>query len=424
MLAVVPAAVILLRDPRLSGRLSVDNPRFAHEPLVVSDAGRPRILRFVHPGDGAPHFGLVVQASQGFPEAVLDITGRWPELGGSFAGFCTANGFDRADQALASWQAGERELERIGLAADALADVVLPPVDLSLDQINLGERVVVGVGLNFSDHALEAGESPAESFAFAKAVEPTSPYAPIRLQTPPGAPPSTRPLADYEVELAMVLLEDVDLERLPSDPAEMDSRVAWLGANDVSERWSIVVHGDAGFTAGKSLPGYLPLGPWMVHGRHLALASGAADLRLWLLVEEALPHPGGSWRQLASTGSMVRRPLEVLRLLAAIHRESVRPDPSGIPRGIVAEREGRPVLPAGSLVLMGTPEGTAVEAPTAWDKARLIARANLSTERARRRFAAHLDREREALGFLAAGDVVESCVEGLGCQRWAVVADE
>jgi hypothetical protein len=154
----------------------------------------------------------------------------------------------------------------------------------------------------------------------------------------------------------------------------------------------------------------------MVHGRHLPVASGAMPLGLALSVEEA--DGGHHGRQLGSSERWIRGPLEVLKMLAELHAQSVRPDRTGTPRR-VAPAEGT-VLPRGSLVLTGTPTGTAIEAPRGLDRLRLLLLGRFSAHGAREAFLDHCLRHRDDMGFLEPGDRVETTIEHLGRQIWRI----
>ena len=142
-------------------------------------------------------------------------------------------------------------------------------------------------------------------FLFPKPAAPTRPYA--RVHAPAGVT-----LLDYEVELAFVLLEDVD----PFDPPSREAllaKSAFFLSNDVSDREAIVrnVSGPGtGFVEGKGQPGFMPAGPWMVRGTELfsaVEACGADGLGLRLSVDdEAEP------RQSASTARMILAPHELV----------------------------------------------------------------------------------------------------------------
>lgn len=107
-------------------------------------------------------------------------------------------------------------------------------------------------------------------------------------------------------------------------------------------------------------------------------------------------------------------------MIEEIRGQSVRPDSIGTPRGVALDDGGRAFLPKGSIVLTGTPHGTAIEAPSGTDSLRLFMLGNLSRTGARVAFAAHCARKRRTMGFLSPGDVVDSHITALGRQRWVV----
>lgn len=114
---------------------------------------------------------------------------------------------------------------------------------------------LIGIGLNYRDHAAEARMAePGEPVVFAKHTGSLA---------GPGDPlpyPAYTAKLDWEVELA------VAIGRVAADVAEQDalSHVAgYLTANDISARdWQLERGGQWG--KGKSAPGFCPLGPWLV----------------------------------------------------------------------------------------------------------------------------------------------------------------
>jgi 2,4-diketo-3-deoxy-L-fuconate hydrolase len=112
---------------------------------------------------------------------------------------------------------------------------------------------VFGIGLNYRDHAAEAGlplpDRPATFTKFPTCI--TGPYADVSL---PSA------AVDWEVELVVV----IGVRAYRVGEAAAWSHVAGLTVGqDVSER---VVQWAAGgqFSLGKSFPGFGPMGPWLV----------------------------------------------------------------------------------------------------------------------------------------------------------------
>ena len=118
-----------------------------------------------------------------------------------------------------------------------------------------GVGKLIGIGLNYSDHAAESGmEVPGEPIVFMKATSAISgPYDDVEL--PAGADK-----VDWEVELAFV----IGARAKNVSKADALSHVAgYLIVNDVSERaWQAERQGQ--WTKGKSHDTFAPMGPWMV----------------------------------------------------------------------------------------------------------------------------------------------------------------
>lgn len=419
-LAALAAAALRLRD---RAGLRKGNPRHWRDLPAREEPAEPRLLRFLD-ASNTPAWGLVVAMRDGYPQAALPLALALPGLAGSFDALLDRDGFSAAERLHLAWSAGQIPASQlVAWERSALADRVLPPLDTTIEQLESGQRAVLGVGLNYDDHAEDAGaEADEDGFLFAKLAAPTSAYAAVPLGPARRAGLPFAELVDYEVELAFVLLDEVALDALP-DADTLAGRIAWMQANDVSDRWPILEQGDAGFTLAKSRFGYLPLGPWMVHGRHLdprTAQGGRDEVELSLRVEEAEPHAAGSFRQHASSREMVRGPRAILELAARVWRQSARCDAAGVSRGIVTLVGGRPALPRGTLVLTGTPGGTAIAAPQGLDKVRLLLLGDLSVTRARLAYAEHCIQHRREMGFLSPGDVVDATIGRLGRQRWEV----
>ena len=135
-----------------------------------------------------------------------------------------------------------------------------------------GVGKIVCVGLNYADHAAEAGmPTPAEPVLFMKAVTALSgPHDDVCI--PPGALKT-----DWEVELGIVI--GTRARRVPEADA-LQHVAGYVLANDVSERaWQIERGGQ--WVKGKSHDTFAPIGPW------LATADEVPDphaIDLWLEV--------------------------------------------------------------------------------------------------------------------------------------------
>jgi len=156
LLIVITVSLFLaLRLPRISGGLTIDNPRFEQEPPGNDKRLLPSIVRYVSSlkgHEGKICFGLVLAAQDGAPQQVLNLTAIRPALGSSFATFVGNDGFRLADEmfepAARKRHAGLFET----LDADNLAKILKPPVDVSLSDLEAGKRFIIGVGVNYAQH--------------------------------------------------------------------------------------------------------------------------------------------------------------------------------------------------------------------------------------------------------------------------------
>lgn len=201
------------------------------------------------------------------------------------------------------------------LAAVDPASLPLVPADTRLGVPVAGIRNIVGIGLNYRDHAAEAGMAlPAEPVVFSKHLGALAgPDDPLPL------PVGTSKL-DYEVELAVVI--GANAWQVPE--AEALAHVAgYMTANDVSARdWQIERGGQ--WVKGKSAPGFCPLGPWLVTADQV---PDPQALALWTDVN-------GHRRQNGTTADMV---FGVAHLVSYLSRMMA--------------------LEAGDVILTGTPAG-------------------------------------------------------------------
>jgi 2-keto-4-pentenoate hydratase/2-oxohepta-3-ene-1,7-dioic acid hydratase in catechol pathway len=355
----------------LAGRLGVHDPRrpIGPDDLLPDDEGHkaPRIARFLG-CDGAPHIGLVLESVEGLPRRLLDLTARHgssPRL----IEFVAAGGLELAERELEREAAVDDGTDRVTLERETLPARLLSPVDIDTAEIEAGTRLVVGFGLTFREHRRETGR--ARPFAFPKPTAPTGACAPVSAGRDRDAPVA---LLDYELELGCVAFRDVDLDRLDAvDPA---ADFGYLVVNDVSAREPIVRSRGDGYAHGKGRPTYLPAGPWLVPGTHFTRDAPALR-RMVLTVAEAKGHGEGdglqALRQDARLEDLTLGVRELLALLARRRSLTMR-GPDGRAWPVSVERAGRRILPAGSLLLTGTPGGTAIRSPHASDKAALLVR--------------------------------------------------
>ena len=130
---------------------------------------------------------------------------------------------------------------------------------------------VVCIGLNYADHAAEAGvEVPAQPIVFMKATNTVvGPNDDVLI--PPG---STK--TDYEVEMAIIIGKTC--RYLPDEAAALDAVAGYAVSNDVSER-EYQLERDGQWVKGKSSETFNPLGPYIVTPDE-AGDPGSLDLRL------------------------------------------------------------------------------------------------------------------------------------------------
>lgn len=180
------------------------------------------------------------------------------------------------------------------LAGAVLAD--LPQIDpetlpLVPGNPRLGPPVAqvgkfIGIGLNYADHAAEAGmEPPAMPIVFMKATSSIcGPNDPVYL--PRGAEKG-----DWEVELGVVIGKTA---KYVAEADALDHVAGYCIVNDVSER-AFQMESVGQWTKGKSADTFGPIGPWLVTP-DMAGDPQKLDLSLDL---------NGSRAQTGNTGTMI-----------------------------------------------------------------------------------------------------------------------
>lgn len=182
---------------------------------------------------------------------------RYGDAGAERAGLIDAQGVLR-DLSMLLPDIGPAQLSPRTLAALAAIDTArLPALDgmprLGCPVAGVGK--IVCVGLNYADHAAEAGlPAPSEPVLFMKATSALcGPQDDVRI--PPGAQK-----ADWEVELGIVI------GTRASHVSEADALhhvAGYVLANDVSER-SYQMERGGQWDKGKGYDTFAPLGPWLV----------------------------------------------------------------------------------------------------------------------------------------------------------------
>lgn len=164
----------------------------------------------------------------------------------------------------------------------------LPVVDAAtrLGPCVAGTGKFICIGLNYADHAAEAGmDVPPEPVVFMKATSAIcGPNDPIII-------PRGSEKTDWEVELAVIIGSKA---KYVSEADAMNHVAGYAVANDVSER-AYQIERAGQWTKGKSCDNFGQLGPWLVTGDEVA---DPQDLKLWLSVD-------GETMQDGSTRTMV-----------------------------------------------------------------------------------------------------------------------
>lgn len=277
---------------------------------------------------------------------------------------------------------------RVELAADELTT----PLELGAQHI--------AAATNFPEHADDAGVEDGP-FLFTKLVQPTAPTAPVQAGSA---------LLDYEVELAWVTLA-------PLEPGDAPAAMGLILCNDFTDRDALLRHIDpwdiasgAGFTTGKSAPGYLPVGNLFVIPRDHRRFAAARQLSLAV---------NGALRQQAPASAMIWD-FDALLAQTWAARER-RWTHHGETVGLLADPN---VIPARTLLLAGTPHGTVFDGLRARHYAGGLARWLLGgwdRPLPAHVIEAYINDARAAGAYLQPGDRVEIRVDELGILRTPVI---
>lgn len=265
-----------------------------------------KFIRFGQPGAEKP--GLV------------DASGTWRDLSGVVA--------DMAGSTL-----GQDSMRR--LAALDVASLPVVPAGTRLGPCVGGVGNVVAIGLNYADHAAEAGlKAPGQPIVFNKHNGAISgPNDDIWL--PPG---SAR--LDWEVELGIVIGERA------FHVSEVDAMRHVAGfclVNDVSER-AYQMEYEGQWVKGKSYPTHCPIGPWLVTPDEL---GDPQDVDLWLEVN-------GQRCQTGNTRTMIFGVAHIVSYLSRFM--ALQPGdviPTGTPPGVGMGMKPPVFLKPGDVIHLG-----------------------------------------------------------------------
>lgn len=193
----------------------------------------------------------------------------------------------------------------------------------------------IAVGLNYADHAKEAGQPiPAEPILFNKA--PSSICGPNDDTIIPRG--STK--MDWEVELAIV----IGKRGLYVSKADALSLVAgYCVCNDVSERNFQLERGGQ-WTKGKSAPSFGPLGPWLVTPDEI---GNVQNLGMWLDVNGKRMQTGNTKTMIFDVKTIVSYTSSLMQL------EPGDVITTGTPPGVGLGMKPPRFLKAGDVVTLG-----------------------------------------------------------------------
>ncbi len=195
---------------------------------------------------------------------------------------------------------------------------------------------IVGIGLNYRDHAVEAGMPiPDEPIIFHKA--PNSLGGPDDdVHIPRGSRKT-----DWEVELGIVI--GSRCRYLDDERAALSAIAGYVVVNDVSER-SFQLERGGQWAKGKSAETFTPCGPVLVTPDEI---PGIADLSMWLDVN-------GVRRQSGSTATMLFGPAFLVHYLSQFMvLEPGDLISTGTPPGVGMGLDPQVYLRAGDVVELG-----------------------------------------------------------------------
>jgi len=219
-------------------------------------------------------------------------------------------------------------------ALDA-ASLPVVPAGTRLGPCVGGVGNVVAIGLNYADHAAEAGlKAPGQPIVFNKHNGAISgPNDDIWL--PPGAQK-----LDWEVELGIVIGERAFHV---SEADALQYVAGFCLVNDVSER-ACQMELEGQWVKGKSYPTHCPIGPWLVTPDEL---GDPQDVDLWLAVN-------GERRQAGNTRTMIFGVAHIVSYLSRFM--ALQPGdviPTGTPPGVGMGMKPPTYLKAGDVVTLG-----------------------------------------------------------------------
>jgi 5-carboxymethyl-2-hydroxymuconate isomerase len=215
------------------------------------------------------------------------------------------------------------------------ADLPRVPSAVRLGPPVAGSSKFVAIGLNYADHAAEAGMAlPSEPIIFLKAL--TSICGP----NDPVEKPRGSTKLDWEVELGFVIGTKT---KYVSEADALSHVAGYCIGNDVSER-NFQIERQGTWTKGKSHDTFGPLGPWLVTRDEIA---DPHQLAMWLDVN-------GERQQTGSTATMI---FKVPKLVSYISQfMTLLPGDivvTGTPPGVGSGKKPPRFLNVGDVVTLG-----------------------------------------------------------------------
>jgi len=208
----------------------------------------------------------------------------------------------------------------------------------------------IGIGLNFADHAAEAGLAiPTEPVVFTKATSCLSgPNDPVIL-------PSGSTKTDWEVEVGIVIGQTA---RYVDEDTALDYVAGLVLVNDISEREYQIERGGT-WDKGKGCDTFGPVGPWLVTKEEI---SDPQQLDLWLDIN-------GEPMQRGHTSTMIFGMKKIVAYLSQFM--TLLPGDlitTGTPPGVGMARKPEPIyLKPGDVMTLGASGlGQQQQVVTAW----------------------------------------------------------
>lgn len=216
-------------------------------------------------------------------------------------GFCDADGLIR-DLSVHVRDITPEALAPENLQALAALDPSTLPVVPEGTRLGVpvaGIRKFLAIGLNYADHAAEAGlPIPTEPVVFTKAISCLSgPNDDVML-------PANAQKGDWEVELGIVIGQTA---RCVDETSAMRHVAGYCLVNDVSERAWQFDHG-ATWDKGKGFDTFGPVGPWLVTTDEI---SDTHNLAMWLDVN-------GQRMQSGNTSTMIFRVPQIVSYVSRL----------------------------------------------------------------------------------------------------------